>query len=84
MRTCQRLRVGQVAGKQLVATSVDLLGEATVTSAEADRYAARCREALDADGLRELHAHHQRQRAGGEEGIGLYTDAKTRHDVPGH
>jgi proline dehydrogenase len=30
-----------------VATSVDLLGEATVTSAEADRYAARCREALD-------------------------------------
>ena len=31
-----------------VATSVDLLGEATVTSAEADRYAARCGEALDA------------------------------------
>jgi proline dehydrogenase len=30
-----------------VATSVDLLGEATVTSAEADRYAARCRDALD-------------------------------------
>jgi len=30
-----------------VATSVDLLGEATVTRAEADRYAARCREALD-------------------------------------
>jgi RHH-type proline utilization regulon transcriptional repressor/proline dehydrogenase/delta 1-pyrroline-5-carboxylate dehydrogenase len=30
-----------------VATSVDLLGEATVTSAEADRYAQRCREALD-------------------------------------
>jgi RHH-type proline utilization regulon transcriptional repressor/proline dehydrogenase/delta 1-pyrroline-5-carboxylate dehydrogenase len=30
-----------------VATSVDLLGEATVTAAEADRYAARCREALD-------------------------------------
>jgi RHH-type proline utilization regulon transcriptional repressor/proline dehydrogenase/delta 1-pyrroline-5-carboxylate dehydrogenase len=30
-----------------VATSVDLLGEATVTSAEADRYASRCREALD-------------------------------------
>jgi proline dehydrogenase len=30
-----------------VATSVDLLGEATVTSAEADRYAARCHEALD-------------------------------------
>ena len=33
--------------KRGVATSVDLLGEATVTSAEADRYAARCREALD-------------------------------------
>jgi len=31
-----------------VATSVDLLGEATVTSAEADRYAARCSEALEA------------------------------------
>jgi RHH-type proline utilization regulon transcriptional repressor/proline dehydrogenase/delta 1-pyrroline-5-carboxylate dehydrogenase len=30
-----------------VATSVDLLGEATVTKAEADRYAARCRDALD-------------------------------------
>ncbi len=29
-----------------VATSVDLLGEATVTRAEADRYAARCDEAL--------------------------------------
>jgi proline dehydrogenase len=29
-----------------VASSVDLLGEATVTQAEADRYAARCEEAL--------------------------------------
>jgi RHH-type proline utilization regulon transcriptional repressor/proline dehydrogenase/delta 1-pyrroline-5-carboxylate dehydrogenase len=29
-----------------VASSVDLLGEATVTQPEADRYAARCREAL--------------------------------------
>jgi RHH-type proline utilization regulon transcriptional repressor/proline dehydrogenase/delta 1-pyrroline-5-carboxylate dehydrogenase len=28
-------------------TSVDLLGEATVTQAEADRYAARCADALD-------------------------------------
>jgi proline dehydrogenase len=36
-----------------VATSVDLLGEATITSAEADRYAARCREALD--GLVEVY-----------------------------
>jgi proline dehydrogenase len=30
-----------------VATSVDLLGEATVTPAEAERYAARCAEALE-------------------------------------
>ena len=29
-----------------VATSVDLLGEATVTAAEADRYADRCADAL--------------------------------------
>jgi RHH-type proline utilization regulon transcriptional repressor/proline dehydrogenase/delta 1-pyrroline-5-carboxylate dehydrogenase len=31
-----------------VATSVDLLGEATVTEEEADRYALRCEQALDA------------------------------------
>ncbi len=31
-----------------IAASVDLLGEATVTAAEADRYAARCAGALDA------------------------------------
>jgi proline dehydrogenase len=37
-----------------VATSVDLLGEATITTAEAERYAARCREALD--GLVEVYA----------------------------
>src|SRR5436305_2907106 len=30
-----------------VASSVDLLGEATVTQPEADRYAARCSDALD-------------------------------------
>src|SRR4051812_33843659 len=30
-----------------VAASVDLLGEATVTQEEADRYAARCAEAID-------------------------------------
>jgi proline dehydrogenase len=30
-----------------IASSVDLLGEATVTQPEADRYAARCSEALD-------------------------------------
>jgi RHH-type proline utilization regulon transcriptional repressor/proline dehydrogenase/delta 1-pyrroline-5-carboxylate dehydrogenase len=30
-----------------IASSVDLLGEATVTPAEADRYAARCLEALE-------------------------------------
>src|SRR3954453_13733034 len=34
--------------KDGIATSIDLLGEATVTAAEADRYAARCAEALDA------------------------------------
>src|SRR5436190_9835049 len=33
-----------------VATSVDLLGEATVTTAEADRYAQRCSEAVRALG----------------------------------
>jgi proline dehydrogenase len=33
--------------KRGVATSVDLLGEATVTQEEADRYAGRCRDALD-------------------------------------
>jgi RHH-type proline utilization regulon transcriptional repressor/proline dehydrogenase/delta 1-pyrroline-5-carboxylate dehydrogenase len=32
--------------KDGIATSVDLLGEATVTAAEADRYAARCADAL--------------------------------------
>jgi RHH-type proline utilization regulon transcriptional repressor/proline dehydrogenase/delta 1-pyrroline-5-carboxylate dehydrogenase len=37
-----------------VATSVDLLGEATVTAAEADRYARRCRDALE-----ELAAAHR-------------------------
>ncbi|HYF25403.1 MAG TPA: proline dehydrogenase family protein [Baekduia sp.] len=31
-----------------VSTSLDLLGEATVTAAEADRYAARCHDALHA------------------------------------
>jgi proline dehydrogenase len=30
-----------------IGTSLDLLGEATVTQAEADRYATRCREALE-------------------------------------
>ena len=39
--------------KDGVGTSVDLLGEATVTAAEADRYAARCHEALD--GLHEVY-----------------------------
>jgi RHH-type proline utilization regulon transcriptional repressor/proline dehydrogenase/delta 1-pyrroline-5-carboxylate dehydrogenase len=34
--------------KDGIASSVDLLGEATVTAAEADRYAQRCAEALDA------------------------------------
>jgi proline dehydrogenase len=39
--------------KDGVGTSVDLLGEATVTAGEADRYAARCHEALD--GLHEVY-----------------------------
>jgi proline dehydrogenase len=38
---------------QGVGTSVDLLGEATVTTAEADRYARRCHDALD--GLSEVY-----------------------------
>jgi RHH-type proline utilization regulon transcriptional repressor/proline dehydrogenase/delta 1-pyrroline-5-carboxylate dehydrogenase len=33
--------------KEGIESSVDLLGEATVTKAEADRYAARCSDALD-------------------------------------
>jgi RHH-type proline utilization regulon transcriptional repressor/proline dehydrogenase/delta 1-pyrroline-5-carboxylate dehydrogenase len=37
-----------------VATSVDLLGESTITAAEADRYAERCHEALD--GLAAVYA----------------------------
>jgi proline dehydrogenase len=50
--------------KRGVATSVDLLGEATVTSAEADRYAARCREALDGlvDVYRKLPEHQALER----------------------
>ena len=42
--------------KDGVASSVDLLGEATVTQAEAQRYADRCAEALDtlADAARAL------------------------------
>src|SRR3954453_17608176 len=39
--------------KDGVGTSVDLLGEATVPAAEADRYAARCHEALD--GLHDVY-----------------------------
>jgi proline dehydrogenase len=34
--------------KDGIGTSLDLLGEATVTQVEADHYAARCREALEA------------------------------------
>ena len=43
-----------------IASSVDLLGEATVTSAEADLYAARCTEALEvlAGGRREVSRPH--------------------------
>src|SRR5579884_2301639 len=42
------LRVLRGLWEHGVASSVDLLGEATVTAAEADRYAARCADALDA------------------------------------
>jgi proline dehydrogenase len=37
--------------KHGIASSLDLLGEATVTQAEADRYAERCRDALEAVAL---------------------------------
>ena len=40
---CRRSRS---SGERGAATTVDLLGEATVTAAEADRYAQRCDEAL--------------------------------------
>ena len=45
--------------KDGVASSVDLLGEATVTATEADRYAARCSEALDslAEAMAEWPGH---------------------------
>ena len=39
-----------------VATSVDLLGEATVTAPEADRYAARCAAASSSRGARSLRS----------------------------
>ena len=44
-----RAAVGELGRlwREGIATSVDLLGEATVTSAEADRYADRCAEALE-------------------------------------
>ena len=55
-RMAKRFIVGQGPGEAVpalarlwragAAASVDLLGEATVTAAEADRYAARCDEAL--------------------------------------
>ena len=51
-------------GSDGVATSVDLLGEATVTAAEADRYAARCAEALD-DARRGLRRAARAARARG-------------------
>jgi proline dehydrogenase len=40
-------RVLRSLWREGVTSSVDLLGEATVTAAEADRYARRCAEALD-------------------------------------
>jgi RHH-type proline utilization regulon transcriptional repressor/proline dehydrogenase/delta 1-pyrroline-5-carboxylate dehydrogenase len=52
--------------KDGVASSVDLLGEMTVTQAEAERYAARCAEALDvlADATRSWPARPQLERDG--------------------
>jgi RHH-type proline utilization regulon transcriptional repressor/proline dehydrogenase/delta 1-pyrroline-5-carboxylate dehydrogenase len=52
--------------KDGVASSVDLLGEMTVTQAEAERYAARCAEALDvtATATREWPARPQLERDG--------------------
>src|SRR3954451_11300481 len=49
-----------------IASSVDLLGEATVTQPEADRYAARCAEALDvlAGAYRKLPERPQLERDG--------------------
>jgi RHH-type proline utilization regulon transcriptional repressor/proline dehydrogenase/delta 1-pyrroline-5-carboxylate dehydrogenase len=43
----EALRTLTVLWRDGIASSVDLLGEATVTTAEADRYAARCDEALE-------------------------------------
>jgi proline dehydrogenase len=45
-RAAMRAIEGQWRGG--IATSVDLLGEATITEREADRYAARCHDALEA------------------------------------
>jgi RHH-type proline utilization regulon transcriptional repressor/proline dehydrogenase/delta 1-pyrroline-5-carboxylate dehydrogenase len=43
----QAVRVLRALWDRGVASSVDLLGEATVTQAEADSYAVRCRQALE-------------------------------------
>ena len=51
-----------------VASSVDLLGEMTVTSAEADRYAARCADALD--GLADVYARLPERSALERDGYG--------------
>ena len=50
------------------ASSVDLLGEATITAEEADRYAARCAEALDV--LAEATARWPARPALEEDGLG--------------
>jgi RHH-type proline utilization regulon transcriptional repressor/proline dehydrogenase/delta 1-pyrroline-5-carboxylate dehydrogenase len=51
-----------------VASSVDLLGEATVTEEEADRYAARCLEAIEV--LAPACANWSRQEALEQDGVG--------------
>lgn len=77
--------------KKGVATSVDLLGEATVTAPEADRYAARCHEALDGlvDVYRKLpqRPHLERDSAGriARENLSVKVSALTpllRPDAP--
>lgn len=77
--------------KKGVATSVDLLGEATVTAPEADRYAARCHEALDGlvDVYRKLpqRPHLERDGAGriARENLSVKVSALTpllRPDAP--
>src|SRR4051794_5262255 len=63
-----------------IASSVDLLGEATVTQSEADRYAARCADALDV-----LPAAYSRFRGSPQANLSVKVSALTpllRPDAP--